>query len=107
MRDAPLVKGNQVDTETRCAHYHSEVDVIAIRFYCCGEYYACYSCHQEEAGHEPQRWPKSSWEERAILCGSCDHELTIDEYMKSSQCPVCQHGFNEGCQLHYPLYFDM
>ncbi|MBX0359329.1 CHY zinc finger protein [Halobacillus sp. Nhm2S1] len=107
MEETPLVKGNQVDHQTRCAHYHSDVDVIAIRFHCCGDYYACYSCHQEQADHEPSQWPKRKWDERAILCGSCNHELTIHEYMKSSQCPVCRHGFNEGCRLHYPLYFEM
>ena len=33
------VKGNGVDKETRCLHYHSEVDRIAIKFYCCNSYY--------------------------------------------------------------------
>ncbi|MFG6114423.1 CHY zinc finger protein [Halobacillus sp. MO56] len=101
------VKGMEVDAFTRCRHYHSEVDIIAIKFHCCKEYYACYYCHKEKADHRETKWPRDQWEEQAILCGNCSRELTINEYMSVSGCPECQHRFNEKCSNHYPLYFDM
>ena len=54
-----IVKGKLTDTHTRCVHYHSPLDVIAIKFKCCNQYFACYYCHQEEAGHEPTLWQKN------------------------------------------------
>ena len=36
------VCGVAIDAQTRCAHYHSELDRIAIKFKCCQAYYACY-----------------------------------------------------------------
>ena len=105
--DKPIVKGVKVDTETRCAHYHTEVDIIAIKFYCCQEYYACYYCHEELEDHSPEKWPKDKWEQKAILCGSCGEELAIHTYMSASECPHCSHPFNERCSHHFPLYFDM
>ncbi|MFC7319603.1 CHY zinc finger protein [Halobacillus campisalis] len=101
------VKGREVDANTRCAHYHSEVDIIAIKFYCCSEYYACYYCHKECAGHPAEKWPKTKQDETAILCGSCKYELSINEYIHTSSCPKCHHPFNEGCSSHFHLYFDM
>ncbi|MFC7060924.1 CHY zinc finger protein [Halobacillus seohaensis] len=100
------VQGNQVDPYTRCTHYHSTVDIIAIKFYCCNEYYACYYCHQELANHTTSKWPKNQWNERAILCGNCHHELTIHDYMNASACPQCESSFNEKCIHHFHLYFD-
>ena len=41
------VAGNVIDSETRCAHYHTELDIIAIKFYCCDTYFPCYQCHEE------------------------------------------------------------
>ncbi|WP_173918340.1 CHY zinc finger protein [Halobacillus sp. Marseille-Q1614] len=101
------VNGVKADKQTRCAHYHTEIDVIAIKFYCCKEYYACYYCHEELADHPPSKWPEEQFESKAILCGNCQTELTIQEYMSVSRCPSCHHSFNERCSLHYPLYFDM
>ncbi|GIQ68268.1 hypothetical protein XYCOK13_10920 [Xylanibacillus composti] len=31
-----------IDEQTRCRHYHSELDRIAIRFKCCDQFYGCY-----------------------------------------------------------------
>ncbi|WP_075036284.1 CHY zinc finger protein [Halobacillus dabanensis] len=107
MKKSPSVKGVRVDEQTRCAHYHSDVDIIAIKFYCCQDYYACYYCHEAQTNHQPMKWPRKKWGEKAILCGNCQSELSIDEYMKSTQCPQCKHVFNEKCSLHYPLYFEM
>ncbi|MCP3027318.1 CHY zinc finger protein [Halobacillus sp. A5] len=103
----PKVKGLDVDSNTRCRHYHSEVDIIAIKFNCCHEYYACYYCHKELAGHKESTWPKNKRDEYAIMCGKCKKELTIHQYMNTTNCPHCQHTFNERCRNHYPLYFEM
>lgn len=46
-----IVKGRTTDDQTRCIHYHSAVDIIAIKFKCCNTYYPCFYCHEEEAGH--------------------------------------------------------
>ncbi|ARI78500.1 CHY zinc finger protein [Halobacillus mangrovi] len=102
----PNVKGIDVDTNTRCAHYHTEKDIIAIKFHCCKEYYACYYCHKEAAGHHAIRWPKEEWDGPAILCGNCSHELSISTYLDVNNCPNCDHEFNEGCSNHYHLYFE-
>ena len=42
-----LIKGKPVDKQTRCEHYQSELDIIAIKFKCCNDYYPCFSCHAE------------------------------------------------------------
>lgn len=103
-----LVKGNLVDQETRCAHYHTVKDRIAIKFYCCNTYYPCFDCHEEEGCGEPKVWPKEKFNEKAVLCGSCGHELSISEYLQcESQCPECNADFNSGCDLHRHLYFEV
>ena len=50
-RVTPTVLGPVVDDMTRCVHYNTPVDIVAI-FACCGEYYPCHLCHQETAGHD-------------------------------------------------------
>ena len=50
---AMAVKGVDLDPETRCRHYHGPTDVVALKFKCCGEYYACKDCHAELADHAP------------------------------------------------------
>ena len=102
-------KGIQLDDQTRCAHWHSPVDIIAIKFACCNEYYACYDCHQALADHEPKRWPRESFDqEEAILCGACQKTMTITTYMNAnSTCPQCGASFNSRCQLHWHLYFEV
>jgi uncharacterized CHY-type Zn-finger protein len=102
----PEVKGVDLDAETRCAHYHSALDIVAIRMACCGAYYACKDCHEALADHPIRVWPRSQWNVRAILCGACGHELTIHEYMSSGYaCPHCKAAFNPGCRNHYHFYF--
>jgi len=102
----PKIYGSVVDSETRCTHYQTEKDIIAIKFKCCNRYYPCYKCHEEHAGHSIERWARHEFAEHAILCGSCHKELTIHEYMETTNCPNCQASFNEGCGTHYPIYFD-
>jgi len=102
-----IVKGQITDGETRCVHYHSVLDVIAIKFKCCDSYYPCYFCHQEEADHEAERWKKAEFETPAILCGICKTELTITQYrLCNYQCPACKTSFNPKCSNHDHLYFE-
>ncbi|GAB4093677.1 CHY zinc finger protein [Flaviaesturariibacter terrae] len=105
---APDIKGFPIDDETRCEHYHSPLDIIALKFRCCGEWYPCIHCHEEAAGHAVQRWPESEWHTKAILCGACKTELTIHAYFASGyKCPHCASAFNPRCHNHDHLYFDV
>ena len=100
------VTGVDVDAQTRCAHYNSELDIIAIKFKCCERWFPCFECHKERADHKAETWPPEAWNEAAILCGVCGHQMTINEYMASNNtCPKCKAGFNPGCANHYELYF--
>ncbi|SDL69894.1 CHY zinc finger protein [Sediminibacillus halophilus] len=99
------VHGKVIDHATRCEHYHSELDIIAIKFACCHAYYPCYRCHQEAAGHAAKVWPKSAGKMKAILCGNCHRELTIETYKGTNTCPYCHAAFNPDCNLHYHYYF--
>ena len=108
---APHVFGAVVDSATRCIHFHSELDIVAIRFACCRRYYPCFLCHDEavrleSVPHAARRWPKSEWSELAILCGACHRELSINEYRRVERCPHCAAEFNPGCRLHAHLYFE-
>jgi uncharacterized CHY-type Zn-finger protein len=103
---APRVLGPVVDDMTRCVHYRTEVDIVAIRFVCCGEYYPCHRCHEEAAGHEARQWPLGQRDSKAVLCGACMSELTIDAYLNATACPNCAAQFNERCRLHTHLYFE-
>ncbi|WKW45636.1 CHY zinc finger protein [Myroides sp. JBRI-B21084] len=101
------VYGQTVDNETRCVHYHTQLDIIAIKFKCCRKYYPCYKCHQEAELHKPQVWGATEHNQKAILCGVCKHELTIAEYINSgNKCIKCKANFNPGCSKHYHLYFE-
>ena len=99
--------GTAVNERTQCAHYHSERDIIAIKFKCCNAFYACIQCHHEAAGHAPVVWPKAEFDAEAILCGNCQSTFSIGRYLScGSSCPVCQAAFNSGCANHYHLYFE-
>jgi len=104
---AVVVAGVDVDPETRCAHYHGERDIIAIKFKCCGKWFPCHACHAEIAGHPAEVWPEEEFNTPAVLCGACGHQLTVREYLAcGSVCPRCSREFNPGCALHYELYFE-
>jgi uncharacterized CHY-type Zn-finger protein len=104
----PSVLGLDVDPHTRCAHYHSPRDVVAIRMRCCDTYYACKDCHDALAGHALTPWPGGEWETRAVLCGVCGAEMSIRDYLGcENACPVCGAAFNPGCREHHHLYFEM
>ncbi|MBT2484723.1 MULTISPECIES: CHY zinc finger protein [unclassified Microbacterium] len=102
-----IVRGRIIDAMTRCVHYGTAVDIVAIRFACCGEYYPCHLCHEETAGHPAQQWGLHERETKAVLCGACRTELSIGEYLPVSECPHCRSRFNEGCALHAHLYFEI
>src|SRR3954468_6850024 len=101
------VIGIDVDDETRCAHYRSEFDIIAIKFKCCGQWFPCYQCHIELAGHPAKVWPHDEFDTSAVLCGSCGKQLTIRQYLQcDAACPHCREKFNPRCAGHYHFYFE-
>ncbi|MEO8073285.1 MAG: CHY zinc finger protein [Acidobacteriota bacterium] len=108
MNKTPKVIGTDVDPQTRCAHYNSEIDVVAIKFKCCGQWFPCFKCHAEQTNHSPEVWSVRERDTLAILCGVCRHQLTITEYLESSSiCPKCRSQFNPACANHYDLYFEI
>ena len=101
------VFGVDLDAQTRCTHYHSPVDIIAIKMRCCGLYYACKDCHDALADHAIAVWPREEWDEPAVLCGACGTELTIRQYLGCShRCPACAAAFNPRCGNHHHFYFQ-
>ncbi|RMZ71399.1 Helper of Tim 13 [Pyrenophora seminiperda CCB06] len=106
--NTPVVHGLLVTPLTQCTHWHSPLDIIAIKHFCCHKYYACITCHNACETHSPSVWPRTLRDEMAVLCGQCKHVLSIDEYMKSgSKCTECGSGFNPGCKNHWNLYFEV
>ncbi|PYZ91678.1 hypothetical protein CR194_18795 [Salipaludibacillus keqinensis] len=102
------VRGKPIDSETRCEHYQSEKDRIAIKFNCCNTYYPCIRCHEETAEHPVTRWEEHEFGEKAILCGACGEEITIKEYLQvESHCPCCRAKWNPNCSLHQHYYFQL
>jgi uncharacterized CHY-type Zn-finger protein len=101
------LRGLDVDAETRCHHWNSDVDVIAIKFACCETYYPCFECHEAVTDHEAERWPRERFDEPAVLCGVCGTELAIETYLDCEDtCPSCDASFNPGCRTHHHLYFE-
>ncbi|NEU57973.1 CHY zinc finger protein [Halorussus sp. MSC15.2] len=99
-------RGVEVGPETRCAHYDTDRDVVALRFACCDEYYPCFRCHDAAADHDAERVSVES-SASAVLCGVCGAELTPREFVDGThECPECGVEFNPGCADHYELYFD-
>lgn len=100
------VRGAILDDQGRCAHYSTELDIVAIRFFCCGEFYACHRCHEEYADHLAAQWPVEKLDAKAIQCGACKSRIRIEEYLEITACPHCEAAFNPGCSLHTELYFE-
>jgi uncharacterized CHY-type Zn-finger protein len=104
---SPRVLGIDLDPQTRCAHYNSALDIVAIKMKCCGVYYACKDCHDALADHAIQVWPRSERDQAAVLCGACGTELSIRQYLGCfNKCPICSSPFNPGCHKHYHYYFE-
>jgi uncharacterized CHY-type Zn-finger protein len=100
------IKG-AIDLQTRCTHYHSDKDIVALKFACCNAYYPCYKCHEEFADHSIVPWKKTQFNEKAIYCGNCSNELSINEYLNSGfRCPFCLAQFNPACEKHCAFYFE-
>lgn len=104
---SPTVLGAAIDGQTRCVHYSTLFDVVALKFACCGEFYPCHLCHAQSAEHGAKQWPHASRDELAVLCGVCGHLLSIAHYLEVTQCPSCTAVFNPGCKLHADLYFQV
>jgi uncharacterized CHY-type Zn-finger protein len=84
------------------------LDIIALKFWCCQEYYSCYECHTEISNHASVVWPRGEFNQKAILCGGCGYEMSVREYLGCcSKCPHCLRDLNPSCANHYPLYFQM
>jgi uncharacterized CHY-type Zn-finger protein len=102
------VFGNVMDDHTRCSHYHSELDIIALKLKCCAKYYACIFCHNENEDHKSTVWLKTEYNTKAILCGNCNTEMTIETYLNSNNnCIHCNSSFNPKCNNHYHYYFEL
>jgi uncharacterized CHY-type Zn-finger protein len=102
------VGGASPGRQTQCVHYHSERDVVAIRFKCCDTFYACIRCHDDLADHTAARWRKDERETRAVLCGNCEKTLSIAEYLGCGNfCPFCGAAFNPRCGDHHEYYFEI
>ena len=100
------VRGVGADERTRCAHYGTARDVVAIRPACCGTFYPCIDCHDALADHEAVPWPADRFDARAVLCGRCGTVLTVAAYLETDhRCPACGGAFNPGCEAHYDRYF--
>ena len=107
MSPRPPVHGVDLDPQTRCAHWHSALDIVALKLRCCGAYYACRDCHDALAGHPAQVWPRADWDAPAVLCGGCGAEMSVAQYLAcDDRCPACAAPFNPGCKLHRHLYFE-
>jgi uncharacterized CHY-type Zn-finger protein len=103
----PDVRGVDLDAQTRCAHWRSPLDIVAIRMRCCGDWYACKDCHDALAGHPAEVWPRAAFDQPAVLCGACGSQLSVRQYLAcESRCPACAAPFNPGCRLHHRFYFE-
>lgn len=104
----PHVHGIATTPLSQCTHWHSPLDIIAIKHVCCGKFYACISCHDGLEDHVSGVWPRGSRGERAVLCGGCKYVASIEEYMGcGSVCVRCGRGFNPGCEGHWGRYFEV
>jgi uncharacterized CHY-type Zn-finger protein len=102
------VHGIGVDADTRCGHYDTDRDVVAIRFACCGEFYPCHACHEACTDHDPDQWARERFAAPAVLCGACTTTLSVAAYLDCEDaCPTCGHEFNPGCAAHADRYFEV
>ena len=115
------LRGVAVDPDTRCAHWDSAVDVVALRFGCCGVFSPCHACHTDTADHDPEPWPRPRFDDPAVLCGVCGTTLSARAYLDGDSegrspsasratpndaCPACGAAFNPGCRRHRDRYFE-
>lgn len=43
--------GIGLDSSSRCYHYHTKLDIVALKCAVCQKYYACYKCHDALEEH--------------------------------------------------------
>lgn len=107
-RFAVPLRGVEVDAETRCAHYDTARDIVALRFPCCDAYFPCFRCHRAVTDHDSKRVPGEAFDEPAVLCGVCETPLSVGAYLDCEDtCPDCGASFNPGCRRHRERYFDI
>ena len=99
------VKGLQLDSETRCQHYHGPQDIVSLKMKCCQIFYACVECHHALCSHPVQRWQPHEYDQLAIRCGACGHLMSIREYRLNRSCTNCPATFNPRCRNHDHYYF--
>jgi len=106
-RFAVPLRGVGVDAETRCAHYDTVRDVVALRFPCCDAYFPCFRCHDAVTDHDSERVPRGAFDEPAVICGLCGTTFSVRTYLDCEDtCPDCDGSFNPGCRRHHDRYFD-
>lgn len=103
--DDMVVRGPAIDAETRCVHYGSALDVVALRAPCCDAWYPCHLCHAAVADHPLEVIPRVEHHLPAALCGVCRATMSVPEYLAADSCPSCGAAFNPGCAAHAHLYF--
>lgn len=102
------VHGIGVDGETRCVHYPTDRDVLAVRFACCDAYYPCFLCHAAVTDHDPEPITEPAFDDPGVLCGVCGTALSVRSYLECEHaCPACGAAFNPGCEAHHDRYFDL
>jgi len=103
--DGHIVRGLDVDPETRCAHYDTDRDAVALLFACCEAYYPCFRCHEEVADHDAERLSVDE-SAPAVLCGACGATFPPRAFVDGDHaCPDCGAAFNPACADHYDRYF--
>lgn len=98
-----MIFGIDLDSQSRCVHYHGSNDIVALKCQACQKYYACYHCHDEMEGHAFMATDAS--EAFPVICGACHSFLSKKEY-DLKICPNCQNPFNPECAKHSSIYFN-
>ena len=104
--NVPKYVGVEIEThrESRCKHYHSKLDVLALESSCCNKFYSCVKCHDEMENHAMIPWDSdTSLNRHALLCGVCEKTFSIrtwDMYnyicLSSQHCTLrCQKCWNK------------
>ena len=86
----PAIEGLELTKHggSRCAHWHSELDVLALQAPCCGKFYACASCHDACEDHALEPWPADTpVSQPALMCGVCRHRYSIETYIRGAEPP--------------------
>ena len=96
------IYGKLTDSQGRCIHYNSPLDIIANKCGICKKFYACYKCHDETENHT--FGAVAAFEKETVMCGVCGQKFSYAEYSKLTSCPKCSSLFNPKCSLHCKIY---